>query len=172
MTFTGRVLALDLATTTGFAYGAPGSIPRFGHIRFTKAGSSHAETFRAFRQWLESDWNQGIKNVPDAVVYESPAVPTIMSGRTNINTIRLLVGLCAHLEEWCHGKVDYCHEARVADVRNHFVGSNMKSNAAKAKTMARCRMLGWEVTTYDEADACALWFYHCGWLNPRLAALR
>ena len=168
MIFTGRVLALDIATTTGFAYGVPGSIPSFGHIRFTKPGTPHRETYRAFREWLELMWRA---HRPDSIVYESPAVPSLMEGRTNINTTRLLIGLTEHLEEWCWGKAPVS-EARVADVRVFFLGSNMKSVVAKPKTMERCRTLGWDVTTRDEADACALWFYHCGWLNPRLAALR
>ena len=32
--FTGNVLALDLATVTGWAYGRPGAVPIFGHLRF------------------------------------------------------------------------------------------------------------------------------------------
>jgi len=168
--FEGRVLALDLATTTGWAYGVPGSIPKFGHIRFTKAGSPRAETYRAFRDWLEATWNVRGEQ-PDAVVYESPMVPALMQGKTNINTIRLLTGLSAILEEWCVGKVD-CQEARVSDVRTFFVGSNMKGAQAKLLTIHRCRMIGWDVETTDEADALALWSYWSGWLNPRLAALR
>jgi hypothetical protein len=170
MSFEGRVLALDLATTTGWAYGVPGSIPRFGHIRFSKPGTSHAETYRAFRNWLDAKWNVRDEQ-PDAVVYESPAVPTIHSGKTNIDTIRLLVGFAEHLEEWCWGKVKV-EEVRVSTVRVHFLGQNLKSQQAKTETMRRCRMLGWEVNTHDEGDACALWHYQCGWLNPRLAALR
>jgi len=167
MIFEGRVLALDLATTTGYAHGAPGSIPRFGHLRFSKPGSSRAVTYRAFRHWLDENWSG--KNLPDVIVYESPAVPSIMAGRTNIETIKLLVGLGELLEEWCHDVVEL-REARVADVRVHFIGQNMKSAMAKQRTIEQCRMLGWEVETADEADACALWDFQCAWLNPRLAA--
>jgi hypothetical protein len=168
MIFEGRVLALDLATTTGWAHGAPGSIPQFGHLRFSKPGSSRAVTYRGFRNWLDEKWG-GRDDIPDVIVYESPAVPSIMAGKTNIETIKVLVGLAEHLEEWAHGKTDL-REARVADVRVHFVGSNMKSAFAKQKTYEQCRMLGWEVENFDQADACALWDYQCAWLNPRLAA--
>ena len=168
MIFEGRVLALDLATTTGWAFGAPGSIPQFGHLRFSKPGSARPVTYRAFRTWLEDRWNVR-DHQPDLVVYESPAVPSIMAGKTNIDTIKLLVGLAEHLEEWCHKKVEL-REARVADVRVHFIGQNMKSAYAKQKTLEQCVMLGWKVETADEADACALWDFQCAWLNPRLAA--
>ena len=168
MIFEGRVLALDLATTTGWAFGAPGSIPRCGHIRFTKPGASRAETYRVFRTWLEDRWNVR-DHQPDLVVYESPAVPSIMAGKTNIETIKRLVGLAEHLEEWCFKKVEL-REASVSQVRVHFIGQNMKSAFAKQKTYDQCRMLGWEVENFDQADAAALWDFQCAWLNPRLAA--
>jgi hypothetical protein len=36
-------------------------------------------------------------------------------------------------------------------------------------TVERCRELGWDVSTTDEADACALWDYQCRHLRPDLA---
>ena len=166
--FEGRVLALDLATTTGWAYGAPGSIPRCGHLRFAAKGASRALIYRNFRNWLEEKWNVRDEQ-PDFIAYESPAVPSIMAGRTNIETIRLLMGLAENLEEWCLGKVEL-RESRVSDVRVHFIGSNMKSALAKQKTFEQCQMLGWNPQDFDESDACALWDFQCAWLNPKLAA--
>ena len=166
--FEGRVLALDLATTTGWCFGAPGSIPRFGHLRFAPTGASRALIYRNFRRWLEEKWNVRGQQ-PDVIVYELPAVPSIMAGKTNIDTIKLLIGLGEHLEEWCRDKVEL-REARVADVRTHFIGRNMKSAMAKQATFDQCRMLGWDVKNFDEADAAALWDYQICWLNPRIAA--
>ena len=169
MTFTGRVLALDLATTTGWAYGVPGDKPACGHVRFGVKGVSHAQTYRAFRQWMESWWSaEKSGNKPDLIVYESPAIPSFMRGQTNIETTRLLFGLAEHLEEWCLGRVDLC-SATVAQVRSHFIGHNMKAKIAKPLTLERCRDMGWEVANTDEADAAALWSYECAWLNPQLA---
>jgi hypothetical protein len=165
--FTGTVLALDLATVTGFAWGKPGAVPKFGSIRLSKPGTSRALTYRNFRIWLEDIWNVRDKQ-PDLIVFESPAVPSIMSGKTNIDTIKLLLGLSEHLEEWCYGKFEL-REASVSQVRSHFIGSNKKAILAKPKTMARCKELGWDVVTYDEADACALWDYQCCFLRPDLA---
>jgi crossover junction endodeoxyribonuclease RuvC len=167
MTFTGRVLALDLATTTGWAFGCPGSIPLCGHIRFSKPGTPRAQTFRAYRQWLDDAWG-GRDQLPDLIVYESPAVGMQMQGKTNVETLRLLGGLPAILEEWCVNKVDLC-EATVAQVRAHFVGSNMRAKIARPLTLERCQVMGWPVTTQDEADAAALWSFECAWLNPQLA---
>jgi hypothetical protein len=162
MTFTGTVLALDLATTTGWAHGTPGNAPKCGHIRFARGGS-RASAYRAFRYWLDR------VTTPDMIVFESPALPMVMHGRTNIDTIKLLIGFAEHLEEWCHERVEL-REASVGQVRSHFIGKNMKSAIAKPMTVARCRELGWPCETSDEADACALWDYQCRFLRPDLAS--
>lgn len=166
MTFTGTVLALDIATTTGWCYGRPRKEPIFGSVRFIKPGGSRAAAYRAFRTWLDENWNvRG--DQPDLIVFESPAVPMIMHGKTNIDTVKMLIGYAEHLEEYCHGKFEL-REATVAQVRAHFLGSNMKAAIAKPLTMQRCQQLGWNVTTNDEADACALWNYQCSWLDPEV----
>ena len=167
MTFTGRVLALDLATTTGWAYGCPGSNPQCGHIRFTKPGSSRAHTYRAFRTWLDETWGQR-EEIPDLIAYESPAVPSIMGGKTNIDTTRMLVGLAEHVEEWAYGKAEL-REATTSQVRCHFLGQNFKAKIAKPMTLERCIDFGWDCDTTDESDAAALWDYTCCWLNPQMA---
>jgi len=167
--FEGRVLALDLATTCGWAFGAPGSIPQCGHIRFAKPGASRALIYRNFRDWLEDRWNQR-DHQPDLVVYESPMQAMLMYGRTNIDTLKLLGGLAEHLEEWTLDKVEL-HEASVSAVRVHFLGRNYTSKVAKQMTYERCHALGWEVENLDQADAAALWSYQTAWLNPRLAHL-
>ena len=108
--FTGRVLALDLATTTGWAYGVPETKPEFGWLQFAKPGADRPVIYRAFRNWLEETWNERDAQ-PDLIVYESPAVPSMMAGKTNIDTTKLLIGLAEHLEEWCYGRVEL-REAR------------------------------------------------------------
>jgi hypothetical protein len=165
MAFQGKVLALDIASTTGWAYGAPGSVPVCGSHRLAKAGTERGEMYRHFRTWLDFLCSA---HPPNLIVYESPAVPMIMQGKTNIDTIKLLTGFAEHLEEWAY---QYCElrEARVSDVRVHFIGRNMRSVDATPKVMARCEQLGWPVTNHDEGDACALWDYQCGYLRPDLA---
>jgi hypothetical protein len=167
MTFTGIVLALDLATTTGWCIGVPGAVPECGHIRFTKPGTSRAATYRAYRNWLDETWGKR-DEIPDLIVYESPAVGAHMGGKTNVDTLKLLSGLAEHLEEWAHGKTEL-REASVSQVRSHFIGQNMKAKIAKPLVFERCVELGWPVETTDESDACALWDYQCCWLNPELA---
>jgi hypothetical protein len=157
------ILALDLATVTGWALGAVGSDPTFGHMRFAKRGEPHAKAYRELRLWLDKmlAWNKAV----NLIVYESPAVPSFMGGKTNIDTTRLLFGLAENLEEFCHDRVEL-REASVSQVRAHFIGQNLKSKIAKPMTMEKCRDLGWMCTSTDESDACALWSYQCGLLDP------
>lgn len=168
MPFTGTVLALDLASTTGWAWGSPQAPPDFGTHRICRPGSQRARVYREFREWLELMLTT---RHTDIIVYESPALPMIMHGRTNISTIKLLIGLAEHLEEWALDEVEL-REATVAQVRAHFIGRNCKASIAKPQTMARCRELGWNVETSDEADACALWAYQTACLRPDVAVSR
>ena len=167
MKFTGNVLALDLATITGWAYGPPGKPPEFGHLRFGKPGTTRPVIYRAFRQWLEDKWNIRDEQ-PDLIVYECPAIPSFMHGDTNVETTKLLFGLAEHLEEWSYNVVEL-REATVSQVRCHFIGRNHKAKIAKPMTVEKCRALGWAVETDDEADACALWDYQMSFLRPDLA---
>ena len=138
-----------------------------GHLRFSKPGTPRSQTYRTFRKWLDGMWGPR-GEIPDLIAYESPAVPSFMGGKTNIETTRLLMGLAEHLEEWAYGKTEL-REATVSQVRAHFIGSNMKAKIAKPLTLERCQQFGWPCTTTDEADAAALWDYTCCWLNPQLA---
>jgi crossover junction endodeoxyribonuclease RuvC len=160
--FDGEILALDLATRTGWARGRPGQDPTFGRILLH---GDKAERYRELRAWLAPQLSQ-----VDRVIYESAAVPMLMMGRTNTDAIRFLIGCCEHVEELCHGVVEL-YEVRVSAVRVHFIGRNLKRDLAKAQTRRRCEGLGWMVTNDDEADAAALWSYAVCLMRPDLAHL-
>jgi hypothetical protein len=168
MPFTGNVLALDVATRTGWAYGAPGTVPRSGSLRFAREGASMAAVFVGCRRWLLDFL--AVNPETKLVVFEAPAVPSIMAGHTSINAIRTLIGLTAIIEECLYGRGLDVREARVSEVRSHFLGSNrFKRDAAKRATVDLCRSLGWSVVDENAADACALWSYQCSFLDPKTA---
>jgi hypothetical protein len=160
--YTGRILALDLASVVGFAHGRPGTVPKFGTQRIAEHGKSRAETYRRFRLWLDLFVSL---HKPDLIVFESPAVAAFMTGKTTVDTLKLLYGLSEHLEEWAFRKVEL-REASVSQVRSHFLGRNMKAMFAKPLTIERCKELGWMVEDSDSADACALWDYQVCSLRP------
>jgi crossover junction endodeoxyribonuclease RuvC len=166
------ILALDLAAKTGFAWGhvnhglGPDHYPLSGSAVFGKPGASMAAIFRNCRLWLKAFISE---HQVDVVIFEAPLVPMFKAGATNINTIRILMGLPAIVEEALYGLCDV-REARVAEVRRHFLGSTkFKRTAAKALTIAACRRLGWKPVDDNAADALALWHYQASIFEPKLS---
>jgi Holliday junction resolvasome RuvABC endonuclease subunit len=68
-----------------------------------------------------------------------------------------LIGIVAVIEQLLYELgFPFC-EYRVADVRNHFIGTNqLRREAAKARVIERCRVLGLEPVDDNAADALAL----------------
>jgi hypothetical protein len=164
------LLALDLATTTGFVAGAIGGTPVHGSKRLASPGASGPEVFGGYIAWLVDM----IKvHAPRVVVYEAPLAPSIVKGKTNVNTVRRLMGLAALTEGVAYRMGIYTVlEATVADVRQHFIGRrNLPGDEGKRAVAMRCRQLGYEPTDDNAADALALWDYACAMRNPKLAAL-
>jgi len=168
------ILALDLAARTGWALGKVyDRTPRSGSLRFASAGASMGAIFSSYRSWLGRMVNEA---AIDLVVFESPMTPSHMGGRTNITTIRMLMGLPAVTEEFfftkglAHDLFYDVREAKVSDIRRHFLGGKLHRRvAAKALTIAACRRLGWAPADDNAADALALWHYQASVFEPRLA---
>lgn len=165
--FDGLILALDLATITGYATGCPGQSPRFGSVRFGKPGTARDQSYRMFRMWVDETLTS---LEPDLVVFESAAITTAFGGKTTVETIKRLIGYCEHLEEMCYRRVEL-REANVSQVRGYFIGTtHVKRDAAKVLTKQKCRDYGWDVEEDNAADACALWAYQVSCLRPDLAS--
>jgi hypothetical protein len=170
MTYSPRILALDLAGRTGWACGFTSDAkPASGSIRFAREGATMAAVFAGCRQWL-SDFLTMEGDV-GLIVFEAPITPGLLQGHTNVNTIRSLIGITAIVEEFTYTRGGYdVREARVSDVRSHFIGSNRHKRAeAKAMTIAACNRLGWAPSDDNAADALALWHYQASILVPALA---
>lgn len=168
------ILALDLASRTGWALGKVyDRVPQSGSIRFAKPGAGMGPIFAHYRMWLN---RMAEENKIDVVVFESPMTPAHMLGKTNITTIRTLMGLPAITEEAFFsrglGEARYydVREAKVTDIRRHFLGGTRHKRAtAKAMTIAACRRLGWSPQDDNAADALALWHYQASIFEPRFA---
>jgi hypothetical protein len=164
------VIALDLATVLGFAVGplaaapAPSPLemaagtrippPLFGSRRIAPKGVSLGAFGASYRDWLG---DMITVHAPALVIFEAPFV----GGKTSQAVARKLMGLAFETEVVCYERGLRCMEANMADVRTHFLGKKRpgRRDAIKDATVARCRALGWMVTTDDEADACALYDY-------------
>ena len=155
-----RVLALDIATTTGAAFGRPGDAPKTWSKKFVQhtKGARLAHALKWTTQVLE-------RAQPDFVAIEAP----IKGPQRN----EVLIGLAAVCQAAVIAADIPCQVFTVQDVRKHFLGKHLttkdfpglKSDKAKRAikdaVIARCRSLGWGVADDNCADAAALWDLAC-----------
>jgi hypothetical protein len=163
------VLALDIATTIGWARGNVGDTdPQFGSLRFAKPGSSSNAVFGNAIKWLTATLEPMPR--PDIVIIESLLPVLAKAGQTDRETRDRLYGLHAIVRGVCFLRGVYeIQEASVQAVRGHFIGvHNLRREPAKAEVMAQCKRIGWAVENDDEGDACALWHYATCLIDPVL----
>jgi hypothetical protein len=161
------VLALDLASVSGWAVGEPGAKPEHGSIRFASKGASHEAIFADAFKWMTircSWWKPGL------IVWEAPMPTSFNRGRTTSHVTTILYGLPAVIGAAAYLKGIYdIRKANTKDVRMHFIGCSPKRAKAKPMVMQQCRAMGWDVADDNEADALATWHYMCALIDPRLA---
>ena len=180
----GGLFALNVATTTGWAYGMPGDRPAFGRFRSGKPRDGLGEVLIEFRGWLDR-WCA--KSEPRMIVFEAPYVPrfapkkvrtrtgqvisTAASSSTpiDIKVIRKLFAMCGLVEMVAHEHGIPCREEQSNVICRHFTGNGSWGGRAnkKAATQKMCAVYGWPDVTEDEADALALWVYAEAVLFPK-----
>jgi hypothetical protein len=164
-----NILALDLATITGFAYGELGAAGPMaaGSTRFGKVDCTRDAMFGAALRWLNSTMAE---NAVDCVVFEEPLHFGLRRGRSRPGNDEVSYGLAAIVRAVAYlRKIYKVKQVRTIDVRRHFIGDNPKRDIAKRETVARCLELGIRVADDNAADAVATWFYQCALLRPELA---
>lgn len=156
-----KVMAFDIATRCGVAFGTAGGTPRATAVDLGK-GFSDAERFAkvigATRRLLE-------RFEPDLVAFEEAV--------GGPKTSHFLVGIAACFQGQAAAMGYRPRPVPIATVRKHFLGKHLTAQhfpglskgrarlAIKRQVVARCTALGWEVKDDDEADACAIWDYAC-----------
>lgn len=164
------ILALDTATTTGWAAGKPGDTPKCGARRF--GGGSTGEVIGLFRYWLNGRCDEFD---PTLIVFEKPYIPR--GGRKGPMipeaTIRRLLGIAAQVEAVAWERKIACREASPLEIARFFIGTQtLKRAEKKAATIAMCGRYGWLTESDDVADALALWAMAEATIAPKLAARR
>lgn len=161
------ILALDLATVTGFARGRVGEIPTAGSIRFGKHGVRDHVIFGDAIHWM----NATLHDPPDMLIVESMLSPLAMRNETSRAVRDRLAGLHGIVRGIAHLRgVGEIAEASVGDVRGHFIGDrSLKREAAKRAVMERCKALGWTAPDDNAGDALALFSYACALIDPTWA---
>ena len=116
------ILAIDLATTAGYASGKLGdAAPVCGSITFRGNGANFSDgVFSAAMEWLH-DLIAG--EPPDILILEKMLPPDAMKTRTSRAVRDRLAGLHGVVRAVAHRQgVGEISEASVGDVRAHFLG--------------------------------------------------
>lgn len=159
------VAAYDVATDVGFSTDDPKGEGR--PIFATFHGPRHAARedygvrYAAFRAWMVDTITV---HQPELIAIEAPLMPRGDNMKTNLITVRLLMGLAAVAEEVAATMGVRCVEENVQTIKKHFAGTG---RADKDAMLARCRQLGWAVANHHEADAAALWSYCKAKTDPK-----
>lgn len=149
MNLTGKILALDLATSTGWACGLPDEMPAFGTYVFTSTGDRFGRHQKNARIWISAKLEI---EQPHYVIYEQPS----LFGKTTPSTMRKLASFANTLEEECDERRIRCEQANPSTVKLFWTG---KGHADKPTMIAWAKRFGFRVRNDDEADALAHWFY-------------
>ena len=151
-----RILALDVASTTGICVGFAGEKPTFSTIKFVQDGDDHEDVFGRALRWL-AEYLQVDR--PDAIYIEAPLSPGI-HGQTNADTTLRLIGMWAALAAAVKVKGIKYRRAKVSTVRKEFIGhGNLKGHEAKRRVREMCRLLDWQTRNDNESDAGAIFWW-------------
>lgn len=180
------ILACDIATTSGFAWGAVGETPQWEAVHFK--GKDTGEVLSRLRFYLTEKVTL-LK--PSRICLEAPYIPTPRAPRIvragtavanglsgpppmNPHTLRRLLAMCGLVEEIAFERKIECREATIQEITSYFTGTTRHGGRAnkKAATIAACRRLGWETVSDDAADALALWSFCEFILAPEIASRR
>ncbi len=142
------LLALDLATTLGWAYlSSPGQAPVSGTHKIIPTDKSGAGYFVAFEKFIG---DLIVLHNPHTIVFEAPFVGAIR----NLNTARRLIGFVVLTELVAHKKgVPRIREVNNSSVKKFFTGNG---RADKKDMIFKCRSKGWYPKDDNEADALAI----------------
>lgn len=176
-----KLLALDLSKTrTGWAVWHDGwEKPQFGSWVL---GSEYTADGRVFAKLHEHMLDLRAVIPFDEIHYEQPINPAKLQGFTNINVIKMAIGLASHVLSFAAATGCRASDVHIDTWRIDFVGSGeisqikaavrAKARAAgkklsarddlKEATMERCRQLGMKPRYNDEADAIGIADYVLG----------
>jgi hypothetical protein len=159
------ILALDPARRTGYAYGRPkDDAPSIGTINFSREFDDPPDVFGRAVNWINHTFEV---DDPAALVIELPVPPSSVWGQTNFNTTTVLLGLFAIFSGVAKAHRVPVIEAPIAAWRKYFLDSGkMKGELAKAAALKRCKMLGWNASDHNGAEAAGIWAWGCSQVSP------
>jgi hypothetical protein len=173
------ILALDIATTTGWAYGAAGEKPQHGTFTCPATEDDLGTFGLSYANWLRAK----IRELqPKELVFEEPILPAPRFDKqlrrwvvdTQIMTLRKLYGLSMVTEVVAATEAVPSQEIPIGKWRRLFLGDYYPRSASrdelKRAAIAACRQMGWEPRCADDAEALGIWFVVTRTRDPRFAA--
>lgn len=150
---TGNIIALDLASNTGWATNPPNEEPQFGTEVLPKTGKEVGPFVEAFHKFLV----QKIEiEKPVLIIYEQPSI----FAKTTPDAVIKLNGLATHCEWVAHRKGIVVRAANPSRLKKFATGDG---RAKKDDMIAAARRYGWRVGDDNQADACFVraWAIFC-----------
>lgn len=163
----GKVLALDLSTETGWAFGRPGpGCPEWGFIELPKE-ESRAAVIARFEDWLDAAIDR-LK--PDAVVYEAPFGP---QQQRDVLSCFYAYALAGATEACCFRAQVPFRSHSVETIRTAVLGRKTLTEDEKrmkprvtVKTQIVAPWIksqGWDISNHNSRDAAVVWAYATGY---------
>lgn len=160
-----RVLALDLATVTGWALHKPDmQRPFFGAIRMPGAPQENGRRLDTLERWLRDQYRM---HRFTHLVWESQHVAAQM----DMTTVKLLLGLSAVAEKFAYQVGALSYEVHLSEWRKHFIGRGagfkktpdrkryLPGHDPKELAIRQCARYGWHTDIADAAEACGILDY-------------
>ena len=155
------IVALDVATLTGVAVGNPGSVPKAWSVSLGKPGND------------DSKFSGALVLTHTLIEAHRPRLLAIEAPVGGPKASHLLIGLAACIRGVAENRGVEVHAYPINSIRKHFMGRALAKRdypalsvyaakkAMKGEVMQRCRLLGWQVSDDNAADAAALWDFAC-----------
>lgn len=167
----GTILALDIATTTGWALHYQGlHRPFFGALRLAGGEQNVGRALDQMFQFL-TDFHEKLaaRGHPIThIFYEKPFIPTAV----NSSTSERLMGLCAVVQMFAFRVgATSCYSIDISEWRKHFIGRGggfkrtpdkkdyLPGHDPKELAVQQCARYGWHTDIADAAEACGILDY-------------
>jgi hypothetical protein len=158
------LLALDLGTKTGAAFGDPGTPAQRVACETWELPSGGGEDVGAFMDAFDRMLSDRLMRGITTLVFEAPYIgPKTMM---NMHTARRLIGLPALCEMLALRRGIPCFECVIPTVKANFAGHG---RADKPTMMREARKRGFSIKNDHEADAAACWWWAVVCKRPELA---
>lgn len=162
---TTRVLALDLATVTGWALHEPGmERPYFGAIKLPGKPGDVGMRADALERWLRHQYQ--LRRFTH-IVFEAQHVAHMM----DINTVYMLIALGGVVEKFAFQVNARCYKIMIQEWRKHFIGRGagfkrdprtkkyLPGQDPKELAIRQCARYDWHTDVADAAEACGILDY-------------